>query len=144
MIKKNTLLIGSGTILGALLVLNYLISTEIISCGNDPHLTCYFLLQHLNAFGFGLIPLFILSGVVYFIKESVFNAWLRLVYVYLCSLLIIVSTASSNNGGYIFSSDLSTLLIFIIPTFIIISLIIIVWKSFSIRNQGSLGGETSK
>ncbi len=126
--NKKTLLVGSGSMLGALFLLQYLFSIELISCGHDPHLTCYFFFQHLNAFGLGLLPLFVLSIVTYFMKESVSNAWIKLAYIYLFLLAVATSTSSSTNGGYIGSSDLSYALIFAIPIFIISSIILIIWK----------------
>lgn len=127
------LLVGLGSVLSALYLLQYLVAIEVISCGNDPHLTCYFFLQHLSGFALGLVPLFILSGMTYFMKESVFKAWLKLAYVYLLALILVVVTTSSSNGGYIGPSDLFIMLMLIILVFVIISLIIIAWKYLSMR-----------
>lgn len=129
MINKKTLLIGSGLTLGAMFLLKYLTSIEVISCGDDPHLNCYFFLLRLVAFGLGLVPLFILSGVMYFAKEAVFNLWLRVVYVYLFFLILVVSISSTEGGGYVsFPSDLLITLELIVAIFVITSIIIIAWK----------------
>ncbi len=136
MMNKKTLLVGSGLTFGALFLLQYLFSSEIISCGSDVRLTCYFFLQHLSAFGFGLLPLFVLSVVTYFMKESVSNAWIKLAYIYLFLLAVATSTSSSTNGGYVGSSDLSYALLFIIPIFIISSIILIIWKYLPLPYKG--------
>jgi len=137
MINKKTLLIGSGFMLGTLYLLQYLVAIEVISCGNDPRLACYFFLQHLSGFALGLVPVFVFSGVTYFMRESVFSTWLKSVYVYLPVLALVVVATSSNNGGYIFSSDLFIMLMMIIPVFAIVSLTLIIWKWSAPRHEDS-------
>lgn len=129
MISKKKLLIGSGLTLGVMFLLKYLTSIEVISCGDDPQLNCYFFLQRLVAFGLGLVPLFILSGAMYFVREAVFNSWLKIVYVYLFFLILVVSILSTESGGYVsFPSDLLIALELIVAIFVITSIILISWK----------------
>lgn len=129
MINKKTLLIGSGLTIGVMFLLKYLTSTEIISCGDDPHLNCYFFFQRLVALGLGLVPLFVFSSMMYFVKESTFNLWLKLVYVYLFVLILVISISSVESGGYVsFPSDLLIALELIALVFIIASIILIAWK----------------
>ena len=136
-LSRNQLSVGSGLLLGVLFLLQYLSSTEVISCGDDPHLTCYFFLERLNAFGFGLIPLFVFSVVLRFTREDIFNAWLiKVAYIYLLALVLVTSVLSPSNGGYIFSSDLSTVLLLTVLTFVVVTPIYVGWKYISKRPEG--------
>jgi len=143
-LSRKQLFVGSGLTSGILCFLQYLNFVGTISCGNDPHLTCYFFLQRLTAFGLGLIPVFILSGTMLFMRESIFGAWMKLTYIYIFSLMLIAGFSSLNNGGYIFPSDLSIELTIIIPIFVVISLIVIIWKYLSPRRTQKLGHPVSQ
>lgn len=82
------------------------------------------------------IALFIISFILLFVRDEVFNAWFKFSRLWLPISLIFVFIASPNDGGVLASpSSRALLIIFSLSLFLMISLGIIIWKSVQMRGK---------
>ena len=122
---RTVILVGSASILAIFFFFEYLLSTNILSCGDDPHARCYFFLQHVSAFGLSVLPIVVFSCLTYFMRDDVFQTWYKFIYVYIPFSFLNVIFSSSHDGGFIFPSSLSLGTIGLVMLFSFASLLLI-------------------
>ena len=94
-----------------------------------------------NPFFFLFLGLLIFSFLTYFLREEVFRAWLRFAYVWIpLSLVIIYLSTGWTGGGFGIPNvlDQETVAIILSGLFIVISLLLILWKYFATRRIGQV------
>ena len=86
---------------------------------------------------FLFLPLFILSLITYWMREEVFRAWLRFAYWWIPLTMVLVLMTRDSSGGFGIPSIVTRESVSMIfsALFLIISLILIAYKSFAIRKK---------
>ena len=91
---------------------------------------------------FILFPLILFfSLITYFLREEVFRAWLRFAYVWMpLSLVVIYLSAGWTGGGFGIPNvlDQETVAIIFSGLFVIISLLLVIWKHFTFRRSSQV------
>ena len=84
------------------------------------------------------LPLFILSLITYWMREEIFRAWLRFAYWWTPLTMVLVLMTHDSSGGFGIPSIISRESVSMIfsALFLIISLILISYKSFALRKKG--------
>jgi hypothetical protein len=100
---------------------------------------CQNKLAYFSDFLILFLPIFLFSLVTYFIKEEVFKAWLKFTYwyfpVYILSILFL--SGMGGGGGYMIGNvfDSNFFAISLSGLYIIISLILVVYKAVSLKGS---------
>ena len=133
---KKSVLIGSVTgvvffILGMLFLMNDACSVDAwVRCRNVDELVNTLLTLLMFA-----IPIFLFSLLTYFLKEEIFRIWLRFTYWWVPLSFVMVIFSSDHSGGLLGISDQEIFGILTWGLYIIISLIIVVWKYVATRRS---------
>lgn len=139
MIRKKKLLIISGLLSLGILIWNYVGNYRVCdffiggSTGNCP-----FILTRIGINLFPVIPLFLLSLITYKMRDEVYRTWVRFVVVWvpLSMFAIFFSPEYADSFGIALYPITKSSIAFVSSIlFIIISLILIIWKWFSLRRS---------
>jgi len=128
MSKKTTLYI-SGVIAVGLFVVG-LFGTYKICSDNER---CINLLHSFFIHFLPFIPLFLFSLVTYKMRDEVYRAWLRFAYVWVPLSMVLIFLAPEYSTDWMYPVVKGTVASFTSLLFVIISLVIITWKSIAIR-----------
>ncbi len=129
MSKKNLFIIS---LIGALLFLLFLFAKKLGLCvlinascteAFDP------IAENLSVF----IPLFFLSLITYKMRDGVYRAWIRVVYVAIPLSMLLIFLAPEYSTDWMFPIEKGTVAFFSSALFVAISLVIIAWKYLSSR-----------
>ena len=84
------------------------------------------------------LPVFILSLITFWMREEVFRAWLRFAYWWIPLTILLVLMTKDRSGGFGIPDIVTRESISMIfsTLFLLISLILITYKSFSLRKKG--------
>lgn len=78
-----------------------------------------------------IIPLFLLSIIIYKMRDEVYRVWLRFAYVWVPLSMLLIFLAPEYSGDWMYPIVKGTVAFFSSLLFIIISLILIIWKWFA-------------
>ncbi len=131
--KKNILLILGG--LTALLLIIDRIGRVRLCGGDFFHGFCATLYFAFIDSAIFIIPSFVVALLVYKMREEIFWAWAYFAIWFVPLSLFAISISSSSSNSYVFSSDKELLTMILIPSFVIISTIIIFWKWYKLRGK---------
>ena len=84
-----------------------------------------------------IIPLFILALITYKMRDEVYRAWLRFAYVWIPLSMLLIFLAPEYSTDWMFPVVKGTVAFFSSILFVIISLILIVWKYVVARRNGN-------
>lgn len=129
MLTKKIILSISGIVSILLVFIDYMGTYQI--CGGSPGL-CVDTLFSSSMVLFVFPFIFLFSLITYFLKESVFRAWVNFAkwWVPLQILLVLITPESS--GGYFVSIvDKQFVALILSGIFAVISLLIVIWKSIT-------------
>jgi len=126
MITKRNTLIVSAIITVAILAINYIGTYQ--TCGFDRN--CAQLLANIIRTLFIFFPIFILSLITYKMRDTIFQSWLKFAYFWVLLTIILTILAPEYDSSFV--SLTKGLVSFTLSAiFLLISLIIIIIKSFS-------------
>lgn len=134
MISKKTLLAVSG-----------ILSVLIVAMGTlEPFRLCGGLWREcmdlnyiIDLLFLPIIPLFILALITYKMRDEVYRAWLRFAYVWIPLSMLLIFLAPEYSTDWMFPVVKGTVAFFSSILFVIISLILIVWKYVVARRNGN-------
>ena len=135
MISKKTLLVVSGGITVTLFVLNWIGTFRL--CGGQEYGQCMDLAYGAIISFLPIIPLFILALITYKMRDEVYRAWLRFAYVWIPLSMLLIFLAPEYSTDWMFPVVKGTVAFFSSILFVIISLILIVWKYVVARRNGN-------
>jgi hypothetical protein len=132
MISKKILLIVSG--LGAIILisLDYVGTSQL--CGGRQYTVCMGNLYNVMINFLPIIPLFLLSLITYKMREEIFRAWLKFSYVWI-PLTMLAILVSPEYGNALLPIEKGTVGVFFSLLYIIISLLIIAYKYFTLKSK---------
>ena len=87
------------------------------------------------------VAIIIISIFLIFVRQEVFRAWLRFAYVWMpLSLVVIYLSAGWTGGGFGIPNvlDQETVAIIFSGLFVIISLLLVIWKHFTFRRSSQV------
>lgn len=128
MISKKILLIVSGIGTVVLLILNWIGTFKL--CGGQEYGQCMDLIYSIMMNFFPIIPLFLLSLITYKMRNEVYRAWLRFVYVWIPLSMFAILIAPEYSSDWMFPVVKGTVAFYSSLLFVIISLVLIIWKYF--------------
>lgn len=82
-----------------------------------------------------IIPTFILCLIAYKMRDEIFRSWAKFASWSVPLSIIAISLSATHSNSYVFSSDRELLTMLLVPLFVLISLAIIVWKWYKLRNK---------
>jgi hypothetical protein len=135
MIKKHILLSISGLVSIGLLTWNYVGNYRLCDffMKGSSEGNCPFILTNIGTNLLPIIPLFLLSLITYKMQDEVYRAWLRFSYVWISLSMIAIFLAPEYSTDWMFPVVKGTVAFFSSLLFVVISLILIGWKHFSLR-----------
>ena len=133
MISKKILLIVSGIITFLLLASNWIGTFKL--CGGQEYGQCMDLMYGFIVNFFPVIPLFILSLVTYKMRNEIYRTWLHFSYVWIPLSMILIFLAPEYSADWMLPIVKGTVAFFSSLLFVIISIILILWKYLSIRRK---------
>lgn len=80
------------------------------------------------------IPIIIVSFILLFLREQVFNTWLKFSIIFLLIAIVLIAMAPTVNGTLI-GFDKETTTLWLATIFMIVSLLIVVIKSLHLRRE---------
>lgn len=133
-LKKITLL-GSGALSVCWFILgsaNYKICDIVAANG---HLgTCPYTVAAIETIISPVLLFFLFSIATYFMREEIFKTWVRFAFPWIVFTVLLAWITPNTGGGYLsMGTDQAIIGLGMILSFIIISLVIILWKLFTIR-----------
>lgn len=131
MINKRIVLLGSGIIAVVLLALNQIGTFRL--CGGQEYGQCMDFAYSLIINFFPFVPLFLFSLITYKMRDEVYRAWLRFAYVWVPLSMVLIFLAPQYSTDWMYPVEKGTVAFLTSALFVIISLILIVWKSVIIR-----------
>ncbi len=133
-LTKRNILLALGSLTALLLLIDRVGRVRL--CGGDFfHGFCanaYFLFIDSAIF---IIPTFVFCLIVYKMRDEIFWSWAKFAAWFVPVSILIISSASASGNSYVFQSDQEVLTMLLVPSFIIISLGIILWKWHSLRGK---------
>ena len=132
MISKKILLIVAGLGATLLLGLDYVGTSHL--CGGRQYTICMGNLYNIMINLLPIFPLFILSLITYKMREEVFRAWLKFSYVWI-PLTMFAILISPEYGNALLPIEKGTVGAFFSLLYIIISLLIIAYKYFTLKSK---------
>lgn len=137
MIGKKTLLLSSGIFTVVLYFLNYIgtywICDHVLFVGHEGN--CPSIIANGIVNFFPIVPVFFLSFITYKMREEIYWVWLRFSYVWIPISMILIFLAPEYSNDWMYPVTKGAVASFSSLLFVIISLIIIVWKYFSTRQS---------
>lgn len=133
MITKRNLLIWSGAGSATLLILNQIGTYRL--CGSNEYGLCMDNLSNVMLVFYPIIPLFIISLIVYFLRDEIFRAWIRFVYLWIPLSMFAILVAPEYGNAFL-PIEKGTVAGFFSLLFIIVSIIIITIKHFLLKRRG--------
>lgn len=137
MISRKVLLLSSGVFTIGLYILNYIgtywTCDHLLFAGHAGN--CPSILYDGAMTFFPIVSLFLLSLITYKMREEVYHAWLRFSYVWIPLSMLTIFLAPEYSADWMFPIVKGTVAFFSSLLFVIISLIIIIWKYFATRNK---------
>ena len=134
MISKKTLLIISWLITALVITIGSTnLTYDYCASANTP---CVDLVYDLILIFAPILPLFLLSLITYKMWDEVYRAWLRFAQWWIPLSMILISLAPQYASDWMFPIEKGTVAFFSSLLFIIISLLLIIWKYFSSRRPG--------
>ena len=133
--KKNSLLV-----LGLLLLLIFAAAlwiSETQLCGYSDESICAKTLLTFEGSGILILPAFVICLILCKMRDEIFRAWIRFAIWWVPLSIIIIGTASTDAQSYIFPSSQSLLGLLLPFLFVIISLIIIIYKWANLQKKRS-------
>ena len=134
MTKKNRLVVLSGLLSAVLYILNfvgtYWVCDHFFVGGHAGN--CPTILSDGMIILFPVIPLFIVSLVVHFLRDDVFQVWIKFVYVWL-PLTMFAILIAPEYGNALLPVEKGTVGVFFSLLFVIISIVLIFVKYFRLR-----------
>lgn len=133
MISKKIFFIVSGLLSIGLFVLNYIgnyRACDFFMNGGSIS-NCPFVLTNIEMNLLPIIPLFLLSIIIYKMRDEVYRVWLRFAYVWVPLSMLLIFLAPEYSGDWMYPIVKGTVAFFSSLLFIIISLILIIWKWFA-------------
>ena len=127
--KKSVLWIG---FLGVIVFITSVFSIDINLCPPYSYSSCS---QFFSVFGeiiFVFTSLFLLSLITYKMRDDIFQSWFKLVRIWV-PLTIILVLISPEYGNSLFPIEKGSVSFFMSVLFLIISIILIIYKSLSLR-----------
>lgn len=80
-----------------------------------------------------IIALFLFSLITYKMRDEVYRAWLRFAYVWVPLSIVLIFLSPQYSTDWMYPVEKGTVAFLTSALFVIISLILIVWKSVAIR-----------
>jgi len=139
MTKKKVFIISATGV--ALFILGILFLMNDV-CSVDTWVRCYDIDEYVDLLATLLmyaIPVFTFSLLTYKMREEVFSSWLLFTYVWIpFSFAVVLFSSSRQSANIVGLSDQAIFGVFTWGLYILISLIIIIWKYFSTRHSKSV------
>lgn len=130
MISKRTLLLISSTFSILFIVFMYIGNPKLCK----EMAGCIKILSNIEIYTLLVVPIFIFSSITYFMSDDTFRSWLKFTYFWILFSIILIYLSPVNNPGlFIQVFDSSFVSIILSGFFILISLIIILIKHFSLK-----------
>lgn len=133
-LTKRKILLALGLLTALLFMIDRVGRVRL--CGGDFfHGFCastYFLFIDSAIF---IIPAFVYCLIVYKMRDEIFWSWAKFAAWFVPISIVITSTASTSSNSYVFQSDQEVFTLLLVPSFIVISLSIIIWKWYSLRGK---------
>jgi hypothetical protein len=134
LLKRSTLLI-SGVITLIFFIINTSGLDKFCPASNEK---CFIIINIFFTNFFWIIPVFVLTLIMYFMRREVFYTWLKFAWVWIILSMILVYIAPESDGnGMLHISSKAFALVSTNFLFFVISLIIIVVKWFSVGRKPS-------
>lgn len=130
--KKKYVLVTS--VIGTLVFFASLFPENTGIC-NLVNASCVFFFDPIAENLLPIIPLFLLSLITYKMRDEVYRAWIRFAYVWIPLSMFLILIAPEYSADWMFPIVKGTVAFFSSLLFVIISLIIIVWKYFAMRTR---------
>jgi len=133
MLTKKTILFFSGVSSGFFYLLAFLIGSEKL-CGGSQYTNCT---QSANSFFETFLPIFpllLLSLITYKMRDEIFSTWSKFTIVWI-PLSMFAILISPEYGNAFLPIEKITVAGFFSLLYVIISLIIIIWKYTTTRND---------
>ncbi len=131
MTKKNIFIV-SGIATALLLLWDYIGNYQL--CGKVWG-DCITTLANIEILFSPIIPIFFFSLLTYKLQEEVFRAWLIFVYWFTPPWVLLVALVPSSGGGLV-PIDKGRITFGMNIIFVLISLVLIAYKSFALRKRG--------
>jgi len=133
MCNKKTLLTSSGVVTAILIILNWIGTFKL--CGGQEYGQCMDFSYSLIIGFFPVIPLFILSLITYKMRDEMYRAWLRFAQWWIPFSMVFIFLAPEYSGDWMFPIVKGTVAFFSSLLFVIISLLLIIWKYIASRRE---------
>src|SRR3989344_4320472 len=133
MISKKILLIVSGFFSIGLIIWNYIGNYQVCDFfmkGGSIN-NCPFILTSIGINLLPIIPLFLLSIIIYKMRDEVYRAWLRFAQWWIPLSMLLIFLAPEYTSDWMFPVVKGTVAFFSSILFLIISLLLIAWKYFT-------------
>jgi len=132
MLTKKNVLVISGLISGIFVIFDRIGTFRL--CGGVEYGACMDNLHNFMGEFLPVFPIFFLSVIVYFFREEVFRAWITFTYIWIPLTMFLILIAPEYGNAF-FPIEKGTVAGFFSLLYIIISLIIIIWKYFATRKR---------
>ena len=136
MTRKKTLVITG--VLASILIAwdyigNYRICDNFIAGGSAGD--CPFILSDIELVLFPILPLFLFSLITYKMRDEIYQSWFRFAMWWIPLSMFSILIAPSYSSDWMFPIDKGRVAFFSSLVFTLISLILIAYKSFSLRKK---------
>lgn len=129
MLKKNNLVILTGSLSILLLILDFLGTDRV--CGGRQYTSC---MQSWHAFftvAFPLLVLFIFSLITYWMRDEIYRAWFKFARIWIPLSMLAIFLAPEYSNDWMFPIEKGTVALATSLIFVVVSLIIIAMKLVS-------------
>lgn len=132
MFNKKNILVVSAALALALLSINYIGTYELCNQNRD----CAHILAGSLVILLVVIPFSLLSIITYFINEAIFKSWISFAKWWVpLTIVLTILTPEATGSAFVPFFARSDVAIGMSALFLVISLVIIIWKSWALRSK---------